>query len=457
MSLKPPCRRELTTMTPFLNTRKALATLQAAMHQDLEELARHRGTANTLKPVIEEMTQGQKILETVAHIALDGLRTIVRTMEQGSNFSKEINAIGDNVNSVATAVEEMAASASSVAQHAEQTVQMADQSLERTQLGNQHVSSLMGDLGLLEDAVNSMAQGVGKFVEFTSEINQLTTIVNDIAQQTNLLALNAAIEAARAGEAGRGFAVVADEVKKLADKTTEATKEIVTVTQTMNELSGSVGDSVDQSLERLARSNEAVEEVAMVLSENTSLVQQVSGEIHGISTSAAEQQTVAHEMADRLSAITASLNQEQRHLGEINESLQDIYRSFGRQFGELAKWKSDSLLLEIVKADHLMWKARLADLIVNDNTMGEDEIKDHTQCRLGKWYYSLGTSRYGSLPSFQSIEPPHQRVHALGRQIVELVSAGQRDDALAALREMETISEELIGLIDQLKQEALAR
>ncbi len=147
---------------------------------------------------------------------------------------------------------------------------------------------------------------------------------------------------------------------------------------------------------------------------------------------------------------TASLSREQNHLAEINGSLQDIYRTFGHQFAELARWRSDGLLLEIVKADHLMWKARLADLIVNDNQMGEDEIKDHTQCR-------LGSSRYGSLPAFREIEQPHQRVHAIGRQIVELVAAGHRDDALAALREMEQISEELIGLIDRLKQEALGQ
>ena len=443
--------------TPILLTSQILPLLEAAVAFDRRRLAALRArapaAAQALAPVLERLERTHGRLLGVARSGVHGLASAVEIVAGNARFTREISAIMDHATSVASAVEEMAQSAGEVASHAQEAAARAEDTNRKSAEGNQAISALMGDVDLLEQAVRGMADGVEQFVGFAGEINKLTAIVRDIAHQTNLLALNAAIEAARAGEAGRGFAVVADEVKKLADKTAEATAEIEGVTATMNELSEQVGQSVSQSMERLGQSVEALEVVATTLAENTAAVVDVAQRVAQIAQAADEQRAVAQDMAARLNEITASLTSETEQVRRLTEDSRELVRHVQEQFGALAEGCDDELLLEVVKADHLLWKVRLALLLHGQIEIAEDELKDHTQCRLGRWYYGEGGRRHGAAQAFRAMEAPHQRVHALAREIWTLAREGRTEEALERLQQMDGLSAELVGLLDELRAE----
>jgi twitching motility protein PilJ len=124
------------------------------------------------------------------------------------------------------AVEQLAASMRQVAETAEASSDSARQVLKATEDGRVAVQETVQDMQRIRSAVQRMSKQIEALGDRSLEISQIVSTIRDIANQTNLLALNAAIEAAGAGEAGARFAVVADQVRKLAESSTQATREV---------------------------------------------------------------------------------------------------------------------------------------------------------------------------------------------------------------------------------------
>jgi len=156
---------------------------------------------------------------TLGEAAAELASTAHETAEQAAQQQQQAERITTAMNEMSSAVQEISQTTQTAAVDARnaeesahsggQTVQATVQTIGDLLIANQETSSRIEDLGRSSDAI-------GKIVN----------VINEIAGQTNLLALNASIEAARAGEHGRGFAVVAGEVRRLAERTSSATKEI---------------------------------------------------------------------------------------------------------------------------------------------------------------------------------------------------------------------------------------
>jgi len=443
--------------SPFILTKLALPILQAALKADIKQLTSLTSSspksASALADITGIIASQNDNISNVAAAGVESLAETYHIIAKNIQLQQEATNISDAIDSVATATEEMAASASEISQGANATANRANESYEKTESGNLAIASMMGDMDSLENALTSMFNEVQKFAGFTEEINNLTGIVRDIANQTNLLALNAAIEAARAGEAGRGFAVVADEVKQLASKTEKATVEIETVTNTMHTIMDEVGSSMTASKDSLGTSLDSLETVAIALGEVTAVVNDVTAQVQTISTSANEQQSVSAEMASKLNEITLAVQHENQQVNDIALHTKALSSSIVSQFSHLADFGHDETLLHTAKADHINWKIRLTSMAMGVESIPDNELVDHTQCRLGKWYYSRGEEQLGDFEAFQQMEHPHARIHELGKDIAALASQGQTSAACQKIDEMDNYSQQLGVHIDKLLSE----
>ncbi|HAS51569.1 MAG TPA: hypothetical protein DCS21_07425, partial [Gammaproteobacteria bacterium] len=182
-------------------------------------------------------------------------------------------------------------------------------------------------------AVVSTVSGMRAIAESSEQISEIIGVITEIAEQTNLLALNAAIEAARAGAHGKGFAVVADEVGKLAQRASEAAKEITRLikdsTARVNEGS-KLSDEAQKALVKIDASGkinmQAIEGIARtedLLVTNTRQVRQLMEELNSLAEQIggmAGEQGARREAAQQ--ALTVLLEQSKQIAGLVAEASQ---------------------------------------------------------------------------------------------------------------------------------------
>ena len=272
-----------------------------------------------------------------------------------SNVSTEVargtQEVSEHSNTVAAAAEEMSTNMNSVAAAVEQASTNVSTMASATE-GMQATIGEIADLSanardITEKAVNgtrSASVRIDELGKAAQDIGQVTAAITEISEQTNLLALNATIEAARAGEAGKGFAVVANEIKELARQTAEATQDIKskiegiqnTTVETVSEI-GRIADisgEVDTIVAAIAKAVGDQSGATVEIAENISQAAQGIAEVsENVSQSSMVSGEVARDIADvsQTAQIISEQNTEvSRNAGQLAELAGHLKAAVGR-------------------------------------------------------------------------------------------------------------------------------
>lgn len=221
------------------------------------------------------------------------------------NMLKGMQIQASRVHQSAAATEEMSATVVDVAKNAQAADASVKDAVSLAEKGMMVVSKTTEGMQRVSDTVKESAGCIESLDRDSKKIGEIVSVIDDIADQTNLLALNAAIEAARAGEQGRGFAVVADEVRKLAEKTSKATKEISTRVEEIRRGTTCVVGSMHTNVELVKQEAEHADQAGRSLKDIVAAVQNVSTMISHIAVASGQQAAAADEVATNLTNISA--------------------------------------------------------------------------------------------------------------------------------------------------------
>ena len=253
------------------------------------------------------------------------LASATEEMSSGAGQSAETARVqSDQANQVATAMQEMSATVQEISSHSEKAASASQTAAQAARRGGQVADETLSTMRSIAESTQAVASRITELGKSSEQIGKIIAVIDDIADQTNLLALNAAIEAARAGEQGRGFAVVADEVRKLAERTTKATKEIASMIESIQVETKNAVQAMEKGTREVQVGVDKTTASGAALGEIIKLSEQVGDMISQIATAAVEQSSASEQINANVSQISSSTHESSATAEQMAKACQDL-------------------------------------------------------------------------------------------------------------------------------------
>jgi methyl-accepting chemotaxis protein len=295
-------------------------------------------------------------INNIIKSVMEAVHATASAGNQISSSSEEMAAGAQQQSSqtmeVVDAIEQMNKTITETSHHAASAAETAKNAVIIASEGGKVVGDTIAGIKQIAEVVKKSSDTVIELGKNSDKIGEIVEVIDDIAAQTNLLALNAAIEAARAGEQGRGFAVVADEVRKLAERTTKATKEIaLMVNQIQTDTSSAVvsiklGAVELENGKRLA--DKAEQSLNSIISESNEVVQIVSR----LAVASEEQSNAAGLISKNIEGINSVTHESAQGIQQIAKASEDLSSLTIRLQKIVSEFKVDDYRVEKLSLVH---------------------------------------------------------------------------------------------------------
>jgi PAS domain S-box-containing protein len=255
-----------------------------------------------------------------------------------SQIAKGAHYGTEQVHSASSAVEQMAATMTRVSKNAVNSSASVGQVLEHVRRSNELMNAFFLGMASIDVSVKETANKMKLLEKRSREVFDIIRLIEEIASQSNLLSLNAAIEAAHAGDAGRGFGVVADEVRRLADRSTEATRAATVVVEGIVTEIHAVLEAMQTSMSEVRNGRDRAEQSQASLKEIADLARRSADLSAEISASATEQAQATRTIAEAMQGIVNMTEQSSAGVKETSRAAGDLVSLSEHLTGAIARF-----------------------------------------------------------------------------------------------------------------------
>ena len=427
------------------NIEKNLEHLLAGEFQKVDE-----GSCNLTSLIKQISDLNIKRIDRNLRRTVDMSITTSKSVAGVAEMIREISEVDSQTQSIAAAVEELAASVGSISESASGATDEIIHVTESAAIGLKSAKVAQATMDEIADSVQQSAEKVDNLSAASEEIGKIVKDIEDIAKQTNLLALNATIEAARAGEAGKGFAVVANEVKSLSTQTATATENIRNRINNLRDEMGGIISAMNEGSEKVSRGKDVINTSTQEMTAIADQVDIVNNRMQEINSILGQQATASREVSQGVASIAGMSAKNVTKINDVITILEGTETSINDGVNDMVSRGGKNAVIHAAKSDHMIWMRKLSQMLAGRATMDPTELADHHSCRLGKWYDAQTDPDFTSLPEWSALKIPHRNVHARGTEAAKLYENGDIKGAIAAVKEAEAASENVMEILEKL-------